>query len=84
MDFNKTGTPSDNVGFVLDTTNITNENRRLAPTLSPNLTGTLSKGQNDNVDELVDEFVAKLEANGSQKIVDEAQAQLDAWKAANA
>ena len=83
MDFNKTGTPSDNVGFVLDTTNITNEIAACSNVISE-FDGTLSKGQNDNVDELVDEFVAKLEANGSQKIVDEAQAQLDAWKAANA
>ena len=41
------------------------------------------KGQVDNIDELVDEFVAKLEANGSQKIIDACQKQLDEWRAAN-
>ena len=34
-----------------------------------------------DVDALVDEFIAKLQASGSQRIVDEAQAQLTAWRA---
>ncbi len=35
------------------------------------------------VEARVAEFVAKLEANGVQKVVDECQSQIDAWKASN-
>jgi len=45
---------------------------------------TLRNGQLDSqeeVDTVVDEFVAKLEANNVQKIVDECQKQINEWKA---
>lgn len=44
---------------------------------------TILSGQNDNVDELVDEFIQKLKDNGIEKIVDEMNAQIDAWRATN-
>jgi hypothetical protein len=37
-------------------------------------------GMVEDVDTAVDEFVAKLEANGSQKIVEEIQKQLTEWR----
>lgn len=36
----------------------------------------------ENVGEALDEFVDKLDASGAQKVIDEAQAQLTAWRAA--
>ena len=37
----------------------------------------------EEVDANLDEFLAKLEASGASKIIAEAQAQLDAWRAVN-
>ena len=37
----------------------------------------------DEVDAQIDAFIEKLNASGAEKIVAEAQAQLDAWRAAN-
>ena len=45
--------------------------------------GVLELGQSDNVDALVDDFIAKLRANGLQEILDETQRQLNAWIAEN-
>jgi len=44
---------------------------------------TILSGQNDDVDKLVDEFVQKLKDNGIEKIVDEMNSQIDAWRATN-
>ena len=38
----------------------------------------------DEVNQAVDEFVEKLNANGAEKIVAEVQSQIDAWQAAKA
>ena len=47
----------------------------------------LANGQLNSADEVnqaVDEFVEKLNANGAEKIVAEVQSQIDAWQAAKA
>lgn len=69
-----------NLGFMFDTTPVTNEiaacNNIIAEYDKPLMSGML-----DEVDSVVDDFVAKLNAAGAQKIVDEAQNQLTAWRA---
>ncbi len=70
------------MGFVVDTTNITNEISACTNVITEYK--HLSLGQSESqeaVNKEVDEFIAKLKANGSDKIVAEVQAQLDAWLA---
>lgn len=78
-DFNKAAPENANLGFVVDQTNITNEMAACANVIAE-YNATLAKGQNDNVDELVDQFIKKLDANGAQNVVDEVQTQLTAWR----
>ena len=82
QDLNNSANALGNVGFQFDTTDVANEVAACSNVINE-YNGTLMKGQVDNIDELVDEFVAKLEANGSQKIIDACQKQLDEWRAAN-
>ena len=70
------------MGFVLDTESITNELSACANVISEY--DYLIKGQVESqeaVNQAVDEFIAKLRENGSEKIVTETQAQIDAWVA---
>ncbi len=69
-----------NMGFVFDTTPVQNEIAACSSVVGE-YTVNFKFGFVENVDEIVDEFVAKLEASGAQKIVDEAQKQLNAWRA---
>ena len=79
-DLNDSANFEANIGFSVDTTNIVNEIAACSNTISEYGT-TLSKGQNDNIDEMTNKFVADLEANGIQKIIDEVQFQLNTWRA---
>lgn len=79
-DLNDSANFEANIGFSVDTTNIVNEIAACSNSISEYGT-TLSKGQNDNIDEMIDQFVADLEANGIQKIIDEVQSQLNTWRA---
>jgi len=72
---------SSNAGFIPDTTAVTNEIAACQNVIAE-YDKVLMLGQNDNVDELVDQFVAKLKQNGMDKIVDEIQKQLTEWRAA--
>ena len=70
-----------NIGFIMDPEPITNEIAACANIISEyHNTTYLMGGMVEDVDAAVDEFVAKLEANGSQKIVDEIQKQLTEWR----
>ena len=81
-EYNNDAILASHMGFVLDTTNITNEISACSNVVSEYQ--YLMNGQvesQDAVNATVDEFVAKLKANGSEKIVAEIQAQVDAWVA---
>ena len=68
-----------NLGFVFDTTAVTNEIAACTSVISEYET-SLIQGQLPNVDEILDEFLEKLERSGSEKIVEEAQRQLTEWR----
>lgn len=81
-ELNQSATPGANLGFVFDQEPVANEIAACNNVMSE-YHKVLMTGQNDNVEELVNEFVAKLKANGMDKIVAECQTQLDAWRTAN-
>jgi len=82
-ELNESGVVSENIGFVFDTTNVVNEVAACSAVEAEYHTGRLLKAQEENVDEIIDEFIAKLKANGMDKIVEECQKQLTEWRAAN-
>ena len=84
LEYNETCLPSNHMGFVLDQDKIVNEVAACTNVVSE-YQNELVYGQGASQEEteaLVDEFIAKLKANGVDTIVSEAQAQLDAWNAA--
>ena len=73
-------------GFVFDTAPVINEIAACTNVIAEYQTD-LANGQLNSADEVnqaVDEFVEKLNANGAEKIVAEVQSQIDAWQAAKA
>ncbi|HCS73211.1 MAG TPA: hypothetical protein DIW17_04960 [Clostridiales bacterium] len=71
-----------NLGFLIDTSSITNEFAACSNVIAEYASGTnLASGMVEDVDGTVDAFIAKLQANGSQKIIDEVQRQLTDWRA---
>lgn len=71
-----------NLGFVVDTAPIANEIAACANVIAEYDSDTyLRSGMVEDVDKAIDEFLAKLEANGAQKIIDEIQRQLNDWRA---
>ena len=81
-ELNRTAEPMPNYGFTFDSEPVENEIAAVTNVWSE-YHAVLQTGQNDNVDELIDEFIAELKANGMDKIVAEEQSQLDAWREAN-
>lgn len=81
-ELNKTAEAKPNRGFKFDQTPVENE-LAAVNNVYAEYYSMLCTGQNADVDDLVDEFIAELKANGMDKIVAEAQSQLDAWRAAN-
>lgn len=82
-EYNKNAILSTHMSCVIDTTSFQNELAACNSVISEYL--YLIKGgleSADAVNKAVDEFIAKLKANGSDKIVAEVQAQIDAWVAA--
>ena len=71
-----------NSGFVFDKEPVENELAAVSNVYAE-YHSILQTGQNANVDELVDEFISELKANGMDEIIAEAQRQLDAWRAEN-
>lgn len=70
-----------NMGFIFNSEPVQNEVAACSSVIGEYETNFLF-GFIENVDEILDEFQAELEANGAQKIVDEAQSQLTAWRTA--
>lgn len=81
-EMNKAAEPRPNAGFVFDEDPVQNQLMSVSNVYAE-YHNVLKLGQNSNVDELVDQFVADLKANGMDEIVAEAQRQLDAWRADN-
>ena len=68
-----------NLGFIFNPDPVTNE-IAACNNVVEEYHGTLNKGQVDDIDAQVDAFVQKLKDNGCDKIVEEAQSQLTAWR----
>ena len=84
VEYNNSCLTGNHMGFVVDPTPIVNEVAACTSVVSEYQTD-LTCGQassQDEVKELVEEFVDKLKANGVDTIVAEVQKQMDAWKAA--
>lgn len=79
---NASGVASAHAGFNLDVSPIANEIAACNNVLAQ-YAGMLQYPSFADPDKFVDEFCAALTANGIDKIVAEAQRQLDAWHAAN-
>ncbi len=84
LEYNSSCLKANHMGFVFDTKPVTNEvaacTNVVAEYQSDLVTGQCSS--QEEVAEIVKEFVDKLKANGVDTIVAEVQSQLDAWKAA--
>lgn len=81
-ELNKTSEAKPNRGFKFDNSNVVTEIGAVANVFAEYYT-TLCTGQNANVDQLVDEFIQALKDNGMDTIIEEAQRQLDEFRAAN-
>ena len=81
---NESAISDTNLGFIFDPTPVTNEIAACSAVIGEYETG-LKWGwiAPDQIDAQIDEFLAKLDAAGAEKVVAEAQAQLDAWRAVN-
>lgn len=79
QDANTIASPGYNLGFIVDTTPIVNE-IAACNSVVDEYHKVLAAGQNNDVDKAVDDFVAKLKASGMDKILEEVQKQLDAWR----
>jgi len=80
-EMNNSAIASPAMGFSFDSKSVANELAAVQNVVAE-YENTIKYGQYDDVDKIVDEFVAKLKANGIEKIVDEFNAQLDAFYAA--
>lgn len=81
---NKEAKLASHMGFVVDNTNIVNEIAACNNVISE-YQGILNSGgleSQEAVEKTLDDFNAKLKANNVDKIVEEVQAQIDAWNAA--
>ena len=84
--YNDSATLTDHLGFVFDTTNVSNEVAACSNVYSEyknNLQNGLYESQ-EETEAMLDEFLAKLQANGLDTLKTECQAQIDAWTAAQA
>ncbi len=85
VEYNNSALLPAHMGFVLDTSSISNEIAACSNVVAE-YSDTLRKGQYDTpeaVDAAIDQFNEKLKANNVDKILEEVQAQIDAWNAAN-
>lgn len=76
---NQAGYTSSHLGFVGDTTNIQTE-YAACTSIAEQYNKILASGQNDNVEELVEEYRSKLKAAGIDIILEEYQKQMDEWR----
>ncbi|MEA4823366.1 MAG: ABC transporter substrate-binding protein [Clostridiaceae bacterium] len=77
---NASAAVSPNMGFVFDSTNVDTEIAACAAVVAE-YHNDLITGMVTNVAERIADFNTKLNANGAEKIIAEAQTQLDAWRA---
>lgn len=84
VEYNKSCLTGNHMGFIVDTRPITNEVAACSSVVSEYQSDLVNGhcASQDEVREVLDEFVEKLKANGVETIVAEVQRQLDAWKAA--
>lgn len=83
IEYNNSAVLPNHMGFVFNVEPVANEIAACTNVVME-YRDTLRNGQLDSqeeVDTVVDEFVAKLEANNVQRIVDECQKQINEWKA---
>ena len=70
-----------NLGFAVNTKPIMNEIAACTNVINEYDSNTnLRSGMVEDIDKVIDEFVAKLKANGSDRIVEEIQRQLNEWR----
>jgi putative aldouronate transport system substrate-binding protein len=82
-DLNNSAVDGINLGFTFDQTPVANEIAATANVIEEyDSRSNLLSGMVTDVDATVDDFLKKLEDNGVQKIIDEAQRQLTEWRAA--
>lgn len=81
-DMNTTAIPGANMGFVLDTTPFADELVAVTNVVSQYYK-PLTFGQTEDYETAINEFIQKLKDNGIEKIIAEAQSQVDAWRQAN-
>ena len=77
---NETATASDNLGFVFDTKGLENEIAAVSAVCTEYVS-QMENGFMDNLDQLQQDFIAKLEASGIQTVIDACQEQLNTWRA---
>ncbi|NLM79330.1 MAG: DUF3502 domain-containing protein, partial [Ruminococcaceae bacterium] len=83
VEYNNNAVLPNHMGFVFNLEPVTNEIAACTNVVMEyrNLLRDGELESEDEVDTVVDEFIAKLEANNVQKVIDEAQSQVDAWLA---
>lgn len=79
-EFNNNAKHSSIYGFVYNTANVANEITAITNVISK-YNPILESGAVDDVDGTIEKFVSELEAAGIQNVIDDMQAQIDAWKA---
>jgi len=80
-EMNNSAAVSPNLGFVFDSSAVENEIAAVSGVVSE-YHNDLITGMTKDVDGRIADFRQKLNANGAEKIIAEAQTQLDAWRAA--
>jgi len=71
-----------NLGFIVDTSQIQNEIAACSNVIKEfDSDSNLKSGMIQDLDSAIEEFRSKLRANGSEKIIEEVQRQLTAWRA---
>ena len=90
---NESANTNSNMGFIFDPKPVENEIAACSSVVGEYTTdliwgfkaleGEAYEVVEPKVDAWLDEFLAKLESSGIQKVLDEAQSQLDTWRAAN-
>ena len=81
-DFNKTAKIPNHLGFVFNIDPVSNEIAACTNVILEyrDMLRQGKLGSEAEVDSTIDEFISKLDANGAQKVIDEVQNQIAAWR----
>ena len=79
-ELNNSAVVSQNMGFIANTDNVVNEVAACNSVIAEYMSQFKTLTGQENIDELCENFVTKLKANGMDKIVEEIQKQLDDWR----